>query len=95
MIKVLAAGLVVISASVFQAVAQDAARETRQIASWTVHISRELLTQQAKETARALELLEKQLQEISCAVPASAVAELRKVPLWFRRSIPASNRAPS
>jgi cyclophilin family peptidyl-prolyl cis-trans isomerase len=58
-------------------------REIRDISGWTVHISRRLLEQESKDTLRALELLEKQLQEIVRVVPGDAVAELRKVPLYF------------
>ena len=58
-------------------------RETSDISGWTVHINRRLLEQEPKDTARALELLEKQLQEIVRVVPGDAVAELRKVPLYF------------
>jgi cyclophilin family peptidyl-prolyl cis-trans isomerase len=58
-------------------------RETRNISGWTVHVNRQLLEHEPKGTARALELLEKQLQEIVRVVPVDAVAELRKVPLYF------------
>jgi hypothetical protein len=66
--------------------------ELRDVAGWTVHIRRELLEKDAKATARALELLEKQLQEIIRVVPSNAVAELRKVPLYF--SPPYTNASP-
>ena len=62
------------------------ALETRTIAGWTVHISRELLARETKPTERALELLQKQLEEIVRVVPAAAVVELRKVPLYFSRA---------
>lgn len=58
-------------------------RETRDIAGWQVHIDRRLLADQSKATARALELLEVQLQQIERVVPAKAVLELQKVPLYF------------
>jgi hypothetical protein len=57
--------------------------ETRDISGWTVHVNRQLLEREPKDTARALELLEKQLQEIVRVVPVDVVAELRKVPLYF------------
>jgi len=63
-------------------------RETRTIAGWTVHISRELLTKETKPTERALELLQKQLEEIARVVPTKAVAELRKVPLYVSPEYP-------
>jgi len=58
-------------------------RETRDIAGWTVQISQELLTKDNAATVRALELLKLQLEEIVRVVPAAAVAELQKVPLWI------------
>ncbi|MBI5775741.1 MAG: zinc-dependent peptidase, partial [Verrucomicrobia bacterium] len=61
------------------------ARETRAIAGWTVHISRELLDKESAATARARELLEAQLKEIIRVVPARAVEEMKKVPLYFSR----------
>jgi hypothetical protein len=58
-------------------------RETRVVAGWTVHIAKALLDTQRAETERALELLKKQLDEIIGVVPAAAVAELKRVPLYF------------
>jgi hypothetical protein len=58
-------------------------RQTRQIEGWTVHISDELLEKQKEDTARALELLTAQLAEIVRVVPAAALSELQKVPLWI------------
>jgi hypothetical protein len=58
-------------------------RETRTIAGWTVHISRELHSKDAKATARALELLQAQLEEIVRVVPPAATAKLQKVTLWI------------
>lgn len=66
----------------------NAAHEVRSIEGWKVSISRELLTQQAELTGKALHLLALQLQEIVRVVPAKAVAELRKVPLYFNPSYP-------
>ena len=77
-----------------QALARDAAgkaggdREIRQVAGWTVKIHRQLLDKEPAATKRALELLKVQLDEIIRVVPASAVAELRKVPLWFSTEYP-------
>ncbi len=76
------------------AVARDKAangeskQDARTIAGWTVHVSRKLLADEAKATARALELLEAQLEEIIRVVPKSAVAELQKVPLYFSPEYP-------
>lgn len=58
-------------------------RQTKTVEGWTLHISDELLEKDKAATERALELLTLQLQEITRVVPAAAVAELRKVPLWF------------
>ena len=61
----------------------DGKREARVIEGWTVQINRELLTKDGAATAKALELLRTQLQEIIRVVPQPAVAELQKVPLYF------------
>ena len=61
---------------------------TLEVAGWTVHVSPELREREAKALDRALELLHGQLEEIVRAVPAPAVAELRKVPLWFNPEYP-------
>jgi hypothetical protein len=57
--------------------------QTQQLAGWTLLISEQLLKDQKEETAKALTLLKPQLDEIVRAVPAPAVAKLRKVKLWF------------
>lgn len=62
----------------------DPVYETRTISGWTVHVRQELLKKDTKvATSKALRLLKKQLDEIVRDVPPGAVAELRKVPLWF------------
>lgn len=61
---------------------------TRKIAGWEVHISRKLAADRPKETAKALELLEKQLVEIRRVVPKPAVKQLQQVPLWFSPPYP-------
>ena len=66
----------------------DGKREERQVEGWTVHISRELLTNQGAATAKALELLQVQLREIVRLVPKAAVVELQKVPLYFSPEYP-------
>jgi hypothetical protein len=58
-------------------------RETRDISGWQVHIHRKLLETEAADTARALEGLRKMLDGIVRDLPGPAVAELRKVPLYF------------
>ena len=66
----------------------DGKRETRSIAGWSVHISRELLAKNGEATAKALELLQAQLEEILRVVPKPAVVELQKVPLYFSPEYP-------
>lgn len=65
---------------------------TRNILGWTVNVRRELLdTDSAKtETEKAMKLLQVQLDEIIRVVPAKAVAELKKVPLWISPEYPAT-----
>ena len=53
---------------------------------WSVFIHDTLLKTHPKETQRALELLEHQLQDIIDRVPAHAVSYLKKVPLYFSPS---------
>ncbi len=65
-----------------------AGRQTKVIEGWTLRISDELFEKDKAATERALELLTVQLQEIVRVVPAAAVAELRKVPLWFSPEYP-------
>ena len=65
-----------------------AGRQTKTIEGWTLLISDELFEKDKAATERALALLTVQLQEIVRVVPATAVAELRKVPLWFSPEYP-------
>ncbi len=58
------------------------ARETRDISGWQVHISKHLLKGNPEPTARAIAGLTTMLDSIIRLVPAPAVAELRKVPLY-------------
>ncbi|MBM4057996.1 MAG: hypothetical protein FJ275_07150 [Planctomycetes bacterium] len=57
--------------------------EIRDVVGWKLHVSRRLLAEQPEETARAVQLLERQLAEIVRVVPAAAVERLRATPLWF------------
>jgi len=61
---------------------------TNVIEGWTVLVNERLLVEAQPATARALELLRAQLREIARAVPASAVAKLREVTLWFSPEYP-------
>ena len=54
-----------------------------EVEGWTVHIDAALWQNEKAATETALTLLQKQLAEIVRVVPSNAVAELRKVPLWF------------
>lgn len=62
--------------------------QTKTVEGWSLLISDELMEKDKAATERALELLTIQLQEITRVVPAAAVAELRKVPLWFSPEYP-------
>ncbi len=59
--------------------------EERIIAGWTVHVSTQV---NATALAKALPILQTQLDEIVRVVPAKAVAELQKVPLWINPEYP-------
>lgn len=62
--------------------------ETNSIEGWTVLVNERLLTGDNAATAKALELLRPQLQEIVRMVPAPAVEKLREVTLWFSPEYP-------
>src|SRR5213594_4161688 len=66
--------------------ASVAAHQTNSIEGWTVLVNERLHDKAA--TAKALELLRAQLQEIVRVVPAAAVAKLREVTLWFSPEYP-------
>jgi hypothetical protein len=63
-------------------------RQSQEIEGWTVHLSDELMARERAATERALELLTLQLQQIVRVVPAAAVVELKKVPLWISSEYP-------
>ncbi|MEI6870876.1 MAG: hypothetical protein WCL08_01205 [Verrucomicrobiota bacterium] len=69
-------------------VREEAWQECREICHWKVHLSRKLPPGDAPEMAETLELLRKHLEEIVRVVPANAVAELQKVPLWISPEYP-------
>lgn len=68
--------------------AGGATHETRDVLGWKLHVSKALLTDEPEATATAIALLEKQLAEIIRVVPADAVKEMKKVPLWFSPEYP-------
>ncbi len=59
--------------------------DTRTVDGWTVRVNRRLLADgdQADLGREALPLLEAKLREVSVAIPAPALAELRRVPIWL------------
>jgi hypothetical protein len=61
------------------------AYETKNLSGWTLHISPKIDT---AAWNKALPLLQAQLDEIIRVVPAKAVAELQKVPLWINPEYP-------
>ena len=77
----------VVSASAKKIAAKATATfpQTHVIAGWTLHIS-EKINQAALK--KALPLLQAQLEEIVRVVPAKAVTELQKVPLWINPEYP-------
>lgn len=70
------------------ATAGNSVWERRSLLGWHVHVHRDLLANEAAGTAKALGLLEVQLGEIVRVVPAQALAELQKVPLYFNKEYP-------
>lgn len=58
------------------------------VQGWTLHIRKELLRDQPKDTETATGLLKIQLQEIEKKVPSTALAELKNVQLWFSPEYP-------
>jgi hypothetical protein len=59
--------------------------DERLIAGWKVHVSNKV---DPTELSKALPLLQAQLDEIVRVVPAKAVVELQKVPLWINPEYP-------
>jgi hypothetical protein len=64
-------------------VARVEGHQSEEIEGWTLHVSDALIEQDVAANDRAKELLKQQLKEICKVVPAAAVKELKKVPLWF------------
>ncbi len=62
----------------------------RLIAGWTLHVNVKLIEADSTALEKAMELLRTQLEELVRVVPAEAVAELRKVPLYFNPEYPKS-----
>ena len=89
-----------LSASLAAAEAPSApSYEVCDLQGWAVHVRSELLTPEKKTLTEArLSLVAQQLVEIVRVVPAAAVTELRKIPLWISPPLPqdsATRRIPS
>jgi hypothetical protein len=65
---------------------QSVDREARDISGWQVLIAKKLPETEADDTAKALDGLKQMLDEIVRVVPATAVTEMKKVPLYFSPS---------
>ena len=68
--------------------APETVYETRTVRGWNVHVNRELLATEPKLTAKVLEILDEQLEEITRVVPKAAVSKLQQVPLYFNPEYP-------
>ena len=76
------------------AVADESTHEIRTIEGWTIHLHKDLLKDSPQKTATAMRLMTVQLKRVAGAVPAPALAQLRKVPIWVNpRYANASPRA--
>ena len=67
------------------ALSSPALADTQNISGWTVHVNDNV---DAAALKTALPLLKAQLEEIKRVVPAAAVIELQKVPLWISPEYP-------
>lgn len=63
-------------------------RETRKVSGWTLYIRQGLLAKDREATEKAVGILKEMLDEIVKVVPAKAVAEMQKVPLYFSPEYP-------
>ena len=68
--------------------AGDKTYDERTIAGWKVHVNVKLIRDESADLEKALPLLLAQLEEITRLVPAKAVAEMKKVPLWINPEYP-------
>lgn len=55
----------------------------REIEGWKVRVHKDLLTGQKQLGDKALKLLQVKLYDVNRAVPAGALAELHKIPIWI------------
>ncbi|HYE32776.1 MAG TPA: hypothetical protein VEH27_15215 [Methylomirabilota bacterium] len=72
----------------FRLIATAATFQTNSIEGWQVVVDQRLLAEDRVATEKALGILRAQLQEIVRVAPASAVAKLRDVTLWFSPEYP-------
>jgi putative heme-binding domain-containing protein len=66
----------------------DDVYEIRTMRGWTLHINKMLLATDAKLLKKALDILDKQLDEIIRIIPKTAVEKMQKVPLYFNPEYP-------
>jgi hypothetical protein len=63
--------------------------KSKQLRGWTLKINKELLARKHADLhARTLELLDDHLYRITRVIPATALAKLRKVPIWIELAHP-------
>ncbi len=72
------------------AVETAVAPEIREVCGWKLLISSELLAKQKAETEKAVQLLQRQLEEVQRVVPQAAVRKLQTVKLYFNPTYPGS-----
>lgn len=68
--------------------APESVHGTRTLRCWTLHVNRELLAADAQLTAKAIALLDRQLEKITRVVPKAVMTKLQKVPLYFNPEYP-------
>jgi hypothetical protein len=66
----------------------DLGYHSEKLLGWNLHIHQQLKKDQPEKLSEALKLLKSQLEEIEKVVPANAVKELKKVPLWMSPPYP-------
>jgi hypothetical protein len=54
-----------------------------ELLGWRLHIRKELRESEPEKLEKALEILQKQLEEIASVLPGPAVEKLRRIPLWL------------
>ncbi|MBD3671973.1 MAG: hypothetical protein HUJ26_00480 [Planctomycetaceae bacterium] len=81
--------ILIVSASALPSFADEhEGYQTRKVLGWTIHVSEELLNNQAEKTETALKLFQEQLQKVVDRVPPQVVKKLKTVPIWFSPKYP-------